>query len=82
MMSRQITPTKTNADGVKARRTVTGPSQAERRASASANAAKLSQYSTAMKRNMLGAPGASGSITAHSAVISGDCQSPAGGLAM
>jgi hypothetical protein len=74
--SRQIMPTRKNAGGVSARNTVARPSQSERRAAMSASVPKPSQYSVAVSRNMLSAPGATGSTSRHSAAMAGDCQSP------
>jgi len=74
--SRQIIPTKKNAGGVNASSAVASPSQTERRAATSASVPKESQYSVAVSRNMLDAPGAIGSTSRQSAAIAGDCQSP------
>jgi hypothetical protein len=37
---------------------------------------KASQYRLAVSRNMVGEPGAIGSISRQSAAMAGDCQSP------
>ena len=68
-MSRQIMPTKKNAGGESARSGVTRPSHRDCRATVKARRPKPSQYSDAISRNMLIAPGASGSISHHSQPI-------------
>ena len=60
-MSRQIIDSRMKAGGVSPNRAINP---------------KPSQYSVTINRNMLPDPGAIGSISHHSMVMSGDCQSP------
>jgi len=64
------------AGGDSASSTSTTARQSDCRASATASTPKPSQYTVAISRNMLPEPGSSGSISAQSTVITGDCQSP------
>jgi hypothetical protein len=74
-MSRQIIARNMKAGGANASSTAAIASPPERRVTANAAIAKPSQYSVAVRRNMLPVPGEIGSIN-HQTVISGDCQSP------
>src|SRR5689334_14004141 len=74
--SRQMVPTKTNAGGISARAGSSSALRRPRTASANDGRAKPSQYDVAISRNMLPELGAIGSITPHSQVMTGDCQSP------
>jgi hypothetical protein len=69
-------PAKTKAGGSSAAGGSNTASREPRSASANASTPKASQYDAAISRNMLAAPGATGSITPHSTVMTGDCQSP------
>ena len=75
-------PTKTKAGGSSANSGSNSASRVPRRASANASRPKASQYEVAISRNMLAAPGATGSIMPHSTVMTGDCQSPSTPLPM
>ncbi len=79
--SRQMMPTKTKAGGDSASNRKSA-SQEERRATVNATTAKVSQYSVTVSSRKLPGPGAIGSTSDHSTIITGDCQSPNVPLAM
>ena len=64
------------AGGASASSGTSSPAPTERRATVSASSPKPSQYKVVIRRNMLAAPGASGSMRRQTMLISGDCQSP------
>ena len=74
--SRQMIPAKARAGGIIASKGNSNALVLPRDASASDRMPKPIQKVVAMSRNILPAPGAIGSIRAHSQTITGDCQSP------